>query len=234
MTSMLKGLSMFRSFLLAGAVLLATPAAAATPREILTDAAFTAATRDEAVAQIETALAGARAILIRQPNDREAQLQQAIAIGYRAKLKKALADAKEARRQMEALVAADPRNAEAHAALAGWHLDAVNTLGGFVARTMLGANRIAGQTELDTAIRLGGNRALFPAMAALLRIQGNRADVAPARALATQAAGAGTPTPLDRLMKVAANALLTPLRQGDGRVAQALANRLLPFGKLPG
>ena len=62
--------------------------------------------------------------------------QQAIAIGYRAKLRHGFGDAKEARRLMEALIAAEPNNAEAHAALAGWHLDAVAQLGAFVARTV--------------------------------------------------------------------------------------------------
>jgi len=217
---------------LAIAIVMAAPAAAATPREILTDAAFTATNKAEALAQVETALAGARAILLRNGNDREAQLQQAIAIGYRAKLKKARSDAVEAKRLMEALVAADPRNAEAHAALAGWHLDAVNTLGAFVARAALGADRTKGRAEMDLALRLGGNRALFPSMAALLRIQSDRTDVVAARALAQQATTAAAPTPIDRVMQRAATALLTPLRAGDGSGGQALANRLLPFGRL--
>jgi hypothetical protein len=214
------------------AVCIAAPAMAATPREILTQAAFTAPTRPAALAQVDAALAGANAILARTPGDAEARLQQAIAIGYRAKLKKGLADAKEARRLMEALVAADPRNAEAHAALAGWHMDAVAQLGGFMARTMLGAKRETGLAELDKALRLGGNRALFPAMAALTRIQTDKGDVATARALAQAASTAATPTPLDRVMQRAATALLVPLRQGDGKTAQALAARLLPFGRL--
>jgi hypothetical protein len=214
------------------AICLSAPATAATPREILTAAAFSAPSRPAALAQVESALAGANAALARNPNDNEARLQQAIAIGYRAKLKKGLADAKEARRLMEALVAADPRNAEAHAALAGWHMDAVAQLGGFMARTMLGAKRDIGLAEIDKALRLGGNRALFPAMAALTRIQTDKGDVATARALAQTASTAATPTQLDRVMQRAAAALLVPLRQGDGKAAQTMAGRLLPFGRL--
>ncbi len=125
---------------------------------------------------MDEALKAAQAILARQPNDREAQLQQAIAVGYRAKLKKGFGDAKEARRLMEALIAVDPGNAEAHAALAGWHFDAVAQLGGFVARTVLGAKKSEGVAQMDAALRLGGNRALFPGMAALMRIQADRDD----------------------------------------------------------
>lgn len=217
-------------FVVAAAI--ASPVLAATPREILTGAAFTARTGDQAMAAVSEALAQANAILARRPDDREAQLQRAIAIGYRAKLKKGLADAKEARRLMEALVAADPRNAEARAALAGWHLDAVAQLGGLMARTVLGAKKADGLAGLDQAMRLGGGRALFPAMAALTRMQVDRGDVAAARLLAERAVAAPAPTPLDRIMQRSAGLLLVPLRRGDGRAAQALAERLLPFGRL--
>lgn len=221
----------FRVLALSAAVCCAAPATAATPREILTNAAFTARTRDQAVAAVATALTQAEATLAREPNDREAQLQRAIAIGYRAKLRKGAADAKEARRLMEALVAADPRNAEARAALAGWHLDAVATLGGFLARTVLGAKKADGVAGLDMAMRLGGNRALFPAMAALTRIQIDKGDAANARALAERAVGSQAPTPLDRIMQRNAVLLLVPLRAGDGAGAQALAGRLLPLDR---
>lgn len=221
-----------RALLLLPAIALAAPVAAATPREILTGAAFSARTKAEALAQVEAALAGAQAILARAPNDREAQLQRAIAIGYRAKLKKSLTDAKEARRLMEALVAADPRNAEAHAALAGWHMDGVAQLGGFMARTVLGARKADGLAGLATATRLGGNRALFPAMAALTRIQIDRGDLPAARQLAEQAMRAAAPSALDRILQRAVAFLLVPLKRGDGRAAQALASRLLPFGRL--
>ncbi len=214
------------------AVCCVAPAAAATPREILTNAAFNARTRDQAETAVAAALAQANGTLARAPNDREAQLQRAIATGYRAKLKKGLADAKEARRLMELLVAADPRNAEARAALAGWHLDAVASVGPFMARTMLGARKADGIAGLDVAMRLGGNRALFPAMAALTRIQIDKGDAAAVRALAERAVAAPAPTPLDRIMQRNATLLLVPLRQGDGRAAQALANRLMPFGRL--
>ncbi|MBU3078133.1 hypothetical protein [Sphingomonas quercus] len=208
------------------------PAGAATSREILTNAAFVTQDKAQALAQIDSALQLSLAALARDPHDREAQLQQAIAIGYRAKLKHGFADAKEARRLMEVLIAQDPNNAEAHAALAGWHLDAVAQLGNFVARTMLGAKKDDGLAELDTALRLGGNRALFPAMAALTRIQVDRGDVVAARALAARATTAETPTVVDRVLQKAAATLLPPLRQNDGRTAQAMAERLLPFGRL--
>lgn len=218
------------------ATILASAPAPAQPsaRAILTDAAFTATTKDEALGQVGQALASAQGVLARSPRDEEALLQRAIAIGYRAKLRKSLPDAKEARRQMEALVAMNPKNAEATAALAGWHMDGVAQLGGFMARTMLGASRQTGLALLDRALQLGGNHALFPGMAALTRIQTDQKDVAAARALADRATSAGVANPLDRYLQRASAALLQPLKAGDGRAAQALAGKLLPFGRIAG
>ena len=68
--------------------------------------------------------------------------------------------------------------------------------------------------------------------AALMRIRFNPKDVATARALAEQAAAAPAPTALDRIAKHQAQALLIPLRSGDGRTAALLARKLLPFGRL--
>lgn len=217
---------------LAFAVLACPPLDAATPREILINAAFVTRDKHQALAQVDEALKAAQAILARQPDDREAQLQQAIAIGYRAKLKKAFGDAKEARRLMEALIAVDPDNAEAHAALAGWHFDAVAQLGGFVARTVLGAKKSEGVAQMDAALRLGGNRALFPGMAALMRIQADRDDLPVARTLAMQASTAAAPTPIDRVVQRAAAIVLEPLRRNDSHLAQIMAERLMPFGRV--
>ena len=210
------------------------PAQAQSPRELLVDAAFNAREKATALAQVETARKGAEAVLARTPSNREAQLQRAIAIGYRAKLNRALGDAKASRRAFEALVAANPRDPEAQLALGGWHLLAIVELGPLIARTALGARKAAGMQALDRALALGGGRALVPGYASMTLIQLEPANVARARQLAEQAAKGATPTTADRIMQKRAQALLVPLRAGNGKAAAALATKLMPFGQIRG
>jgi hypothetical protein len=213
---------------------IAAPAAAnaSSPRDLLLRAAFVARDKSQALGFIGDALADTKTALAANANDREAKLQQALAIGYRGQLTRSLADAKAAHAALESLTAADPRNPETETALAGWHLTAVGDLGGFLARTVLGANKAAGLAMLDKAVALGGNRAFFPAYAALIRIRVDSGDTATSLALAQRAAAAATPSPLDRVMQSAAQKLLVPLKAGDGAGAARLAQQLLPFGQI--
>jgi hypothetical protein len=81
-------------------------------------------------------------------------------------------------------------------------------------------------------VALGGGRPFFSGFAAMMRIRLNPKDVATALRLAEQAAAAPAQTALDRIAKRQAQALLIPLRAGDGRTAGLLARKLLPFGRL--
>lgn len=213
------------------AVLAALPAVAATPRQTLTDAAFSARDKPTALAQIGQAEAAAAAILAKAPGDREARLVGAMATGYRAKLNRSRAQALAARRMFEALAASNARDPEALAAVGGWHLDAVAELGGLVAGATLGAKRAAGIAAMDRAVALGGDRAMFAGLAALLRLALDPRDKR-ASALAEAAARGTTPTALDRAMQRSATAILVPLREGNARATQVLAKRLLPFGRV--
>lgn len=216
-------------------LLAAMPAFAATPRETLVNAAFVATDKDAAVAQVSQAEEIAVAQLGREPNDREAALQRALAIGYRAQLKRALGDAKTARKLFEALATAAPNDPEVLLALAGWHLEAIADVGGMLAGTMLGAKRATGLAYLDRAVAANRDRQAFIyAYAALIRIRLMPNDLLRSRQLAEAAAAAAAPTPLDKIMQRSARALLVPLKAGDGKAAAALAERLLPFGKLKG
>lgn len=214
------------------AALVAAPAAAQTPREMLVSAAFSARDAASALAQVEAARKAAEAQLARDPASYEARLQRAIAIGYRAKLKRSPGDARTARRAFEALAAANPRDPEAQLALGGWHLLAIIELGPLLAGTILGARRAAGMQALNRSIAMSGGRALFPGYAGLTLIQLDPGDVAAARRLAEAAASGRTPTNADRIMQRHARALLVPLRADDGKAAAALAKMLMPFGRL--
>jgi len=206
------------------------PLAAATPREMLIEAVFQANDKAHALALIDAAKAEAENQLASNPRDREAEMQRAVAIGHRAHLTHSPAGARTARRLFEAYLAANPRDPEAHLAVATWHLDTVDA--GLIATTLLGGSKEAGLAELDKAVALGGGRPFFTGFAALMRIRLNTRDVAMAHMLAEQAAVAPAPTQLDRIARHAAQAILLPLRAGDGRAAALLARKLLPLGRL--
>jgi len=197
------------AFSVCAVVLLAAPVAtlAATPRDTLAQAAFSASDKATALARIGQAKAAVDAVLARAPGDHEARLLSAMALGYRAKLNRSRGDAVEAGKLFAAIAAANPRDAEAQAAVGAWHLDAVTAL--------------------------GGDRAMFSGLSALMRLALDAND-ARARALAEAAARGTTPTALDQIMQRAAAAVLVPLRAGNTRAAATLAKQLLPFGRLTG
>jgi hypothetical protein len=199
----------------------ATPAAAQTAREILTRASFGGQPSDVALKQVNAAQVVATNTLRNSPGDSEAQLMAATAVGYRAKLTGSRSEAVTARKLFERLVGTNPRNAEAQLALGAWHIGAVYRLGGFMARAALGGGKAPGLAALDRAVALGGNRAFYPGMAALLRLELDPGD-ARGRALAESAAK----------VQRAVAAVLVPLRAGDTQRVKALAAQHLPFGWL--
>ena len=205
---------------------------AATPRETLIRAAFLTHDKAEALTLVNQAYAQTRTTLAQAPNDGEAKLQQALAIGYRGQLSRSLGDAKAAHAALAALAAANPRDPEAQVAIAGWHLTAVGDLGNFLARSVLGASRAQGLASLDQAVALGGGHAFFPGYAALIRIKLNSSDTAAALKLAQRSAAAPATTPIDRILQRAAVRLIPLLQAGDGAGASKLAAQLLPFGSL--
>jgi hypothetical protein len=208
------------------------PAAAETPRALLITAAFHTPDKQTALSRISTALKGAEAAVARNPKDMDARLQCALAISYRGKLTRNRGDLVTARKAFEAVVAADPTNAEAQMALAGWHLGAVIELGPMLARTALGARKATGIEALNQAIRLGGDRPIFPAFASLTHIQLNPGDIPGTRRLAEAAVKRRAATPIDQIMQKQAAALLQALRGGDGKAAAKTAKMLLPFGRI--
>ncbi len=205
---------------------------ATTPRDTLIRAAFLTHDKAAALTLVNQAYAETRAALAQAPNDGEARLQQALAIGYRGQLNRSLGDAKAAHAALLSLATANPRDPEAQVAIAGWHLTAVGDLGNFLARSVLGASRSAGLASLDQAVALGGNHAFFAGYAALIRIKLNSSDTAAALKLAQRAAGDAATTPIDRILQRAAIRLIPLLQAGDGAGASKLAAQLLPFGSL--
>ncbi|WP_414900571.1 hypothetical protein ACMT1E_12250 [Sphingomonas flavalba] len=225
---------MLKRLLLALLLLLgvATAAQAASPRALLTAAIFDDADKTAVLAGIDAAGRAATTTLAHAPRDSEARLVKAMAVGYRATLERSRQGAMAARTEIEAVVAAEPHNPDAQIAVAGWHLDAIASAGALPARLVLGASRDAGLAALDRAVALRPDHAMYPALAALMRIRLDPRDIARARSLAEAAVAAEATTPLDRLLRQRAAALLEPLRAGDGKRASALAVRLLPLGQV--
>jgi len=211
-------------------IAIAPAAQSATPRDLLTQAAFQTTDKKAALTLINAAIAGADHMIAVNPRDREGQFQHAMGIGYRARLTKKPADAKTARKLFESLVASNPRDPEFQIAIGGWHLDAIAA--GFLAAAFLGAKKGEGLDGIDKAVQFGGDRAFFRSFAAMMRIRLDTDDVAAARALAERAAVSPTPTALDMIGKRDAQAMLVPLRAGDGKAAAVLAHKLLPFGHI--
>ncbi|WP_404367501.1 hypothetical protein AB5I39_12920 [Sphingomonas sp. MMS24-J45] len=222
---------MFR-YLAAATVLIAPAAALADAgREQLTQTAFGARDKAAALAQIAGVEAAATAALARTPGDGEAHMTRAMAVSYRAKLSHSRSDALAAKAQFEAIAARNPRDAEAQAAIGAWHLNAIEALGGFAARAALGARKPVGLAALDRSIALGGGRALFPGLAALLRLAIDPTDPA-APALLDAAVRGSTPTTLDRLIQRRAVQMAAVVKGGDAKLIQSLAKRLLPLGQI--
>jgi len=215
----------------AATIVVAAPSYGAA-REVLVSAAFQTTDKRVALARIDQALALTRQRLAADPDNYEALMQKAAATGYRGKLTRNLGDAKEARREFEALARINPRDPEIHLLLAGWHLDAIADVGSFLAGAVVGARGSSGLAALDRAVALGRGRAFFSGFAAMMRIRLDPRDIACARALAEAALNDETPTVLDRIARRDAELLLVPLRASDGKAAAALARRLLPFGTL--
>lgn len=205
---------------------------AATPRELLTTAAFQTTEKAKALALIGQAITEADKTLAERPGDREATLQRGLAIGYRGKLTRNRTDARASIEIFEALGARNPRDAEAQIVIAGWHLDAIDDLGGFLARSVVGAKRAVGEAALARAVALDSKRAFFPGIAALMSIRLDKSNLKQARQWAEAAATAPTPTPIDAQMRRSAIALLPTLRGNDAKGAAELARTLLPFGRL--
>lgn len=103
---------------------------------------------------LNDAIAAAEAALKLAPDHVEANLQWAIALGYRARLDVSMGDARRARQRIEMALAHDPENPWANAALAGWHGEVRDTLGGFIAGAVMGASKKKCFRAFDRALAL--------------------------------------------------------------------------------
>ncbi|WP_164156257.1 hypothetical protein [Sandarakinorhabdus rubra] len=201
-------------------------------RARLAIAGYQTAEKAQALALVAEAEADFDAALARAPGNVEAQLQKAVAIGYRAQLTRGIGLAKETRRRFEAVRAAHPDNSLAWAALGGWHGGSIATVGSFLAGTALGAKKSEMERCYAQALKLApglpSTRTFFAI--ALLDLDADNAARAAAvlKGIETLPAGDG----FEALQKRFGIELAAALAKGDARAAQATARKLKAFSRI--
>ncbi len=191
-------------------------------------------TRDKAKA-LELVAAAERdfdAALAKAPNNPDAQIQKAVAIGYRAKLTRSPGLGKDARKRFEAVKAAHPGMALAWAAVAGWHGGAVATLGGFMAGTVMGAKTAEFDKGFAQAFKLDPTQPVHRVFYALTLMDLDKNNAKRAAAALQGVGQLPTRDGYEALVRGQGVQLLASLKAGDANASQVLARRLQAFGNL--
>lgn len=195
-------------------------------------ASFDTTDRERAKALIDAADHDFDAALAKDPTSADAALMKAQSVGYRGKLSKSPGLAKETRARIEAVLAREPNNALAWASLAGWHAGAVTTLGKFLAGTVLGASSKVAVADFETALAKDPKNPLHPAFYGLTLLDLSTDNGARALQLLQTVQRLPARDAYETLLKKTTAQVVPLLTAGDVKGAQALARRLLPFGKL--
>ncbi|KAB7647869.1 hypothetical protein [Polymorphobacter fuscus] len=201
-------------------------------RAQLAIAAYDTRDKAQALALVQRAEADFDAALAKNPGDIAAQMQKAVAIGYRAKLTKAPGLAKDARKRFETLRDAHPDNSLAWSAIGGWHGGAIATLGNFMASTVLGAKSAEVDRNFGQALKLDPDNPSLRTIYAMTLLDLNAGNAARA---ATVLGGIGALPARDgfeALLRAQGVQLAAALKAGNVKAAQALARRLQAFGTL--
>lgn len=201
-------------------------------RALLAVAAYRTPDKARAIALCDQAAGLADAALARRPGFAPALLEKGIAIGYAAKLERSPAKGKAARRLIDAARTAMPDDALAWAALGGWHGEAVATLGGFLAGTVLGAKKSGAVLAFETALTKPGAGAVVPTFYAFNLLALDADNAVRAKALLVQASRTTPGDGFEALLKRQAEQVLPLLQRDDVAGARTLAKRLRPFGTL--
>jgi tetratricopeptide (TPR) repeat protein len=209
----------------------ATPAALVLAgRSQLSIAAYETRDKAQALAQVERAEADFDAALAKNPKDIAAQMQKAVAIGYRAKLTKSPGLGKEARKRFEAIRDAHPDYAIAWSAVGGWHAGAIATLGGFMAGTVLGAKNDEIARNFGQALKLDPASPSLRTIYAMSLLDLDRDNAVKAASLLNGIGNLPAHDGFDALLRAQGVQLSAALKAGDAKAAQALARRLQAFG----
>jgi tetratricopeptide (TPR) repeat protein len=202
-------------------------------RATLALAAYQTKDRASAESLIDKALAYGQQAQALNEKPTDALLQQAIALGYRAKLRRSPTIAKSARALMEQALAREPDNPLALAALGGWNGEAVADLGGLIARTVLGARKDEAYRYYTAALRADPNNVSISIFYAFTLLRLNAKDnSAQATQLLNQALAQKAEDGFDALLQNQAREVLMFLAKKDSRRVAALLALYQPFGQI--
>ena len=201
-------------------------------RAQLAMAAYQTTDKAQALAQVQRAEADFDAVLAKAPGNVEAQMQKAVAIGYRAKLTKSPGLAKDSRARFEAVRAAHPDSALAWSAIGGWHGGAIATLGSFMAGTMLGAKSAEVERNFSQALKLDPSNPSLRTIYAMTLLDLDKNNGAKAAAVLNGIGAMPARDGFETLLRAQGVQLAAAIKAGDAKAAQATARRMQAFGTL--
>ena len=172
------------------------------------------------------------AALAKAPGNVEAQLQKAVAIGYRAKLTKAPGLAKDSLKRFIAVRTAHPELALPWSAVGGWHGGAIATLGSFMAGVALGAKSGEVDAGFARAIRIEPNNPSHRVIYALTLMGLDKKNGAKAAAALQGIGQLPARDGFEAFLRAQGVQLAASIKAGDPAATQALARRLEAFGNL--
>lgn len=188
--------------------------------------------REEKEAALDRAIELSRRAVELDPDNLEANLQAAIAIGYRGRLQHSTRDARRARQHISKALEVDPDNPWALAAFGGWNGEVVIEAGAFLARALFRAGRSEAIENYEAAIQAAPDNIPIHASYAkmLLRFERKRyyerAEQLLVETLVTKHHNA-----FDNLISDEAAEILKTLRSGDEKALHQLLVLTAPFAE---
>jgi hypothetical protein len=201
-------------------------------RARLSIAGYQTPDKARALALIAESEADFDAALARAPGNVEAQLQKAVAIGYRAQLTRGIGLAKDTRRRFEAIRAAHPENHLAWGALGGWHGGSIAAVGSFLAGTALGAKRAEMERCYAQALKLAPGLPSTRTFFAITLLDLDDANANRAAGVLKGLDGLPAQDGFEAMLKRQGLELAAALAKGDPAAAQATARKLKAFSRV--
>lgn len=209
-------------------------ALALSARALLVRAAYLARTRSEALALIAEAERDAAAAVALDPANREALLQRAAALGYRARFERSRSKGAAGRDQLRDITRRFPDWDAGWIALALWHGEALDTLGRLVARTALGASSDAMGRDFARAAALDPASPVTPAAQGMMLLRLGEGDPEAARRLLARAQSLPARDAYEALLQRQAAQVLAELDRAGVKAARQRAQALAPFAAIEG
>ena len=201
-------------------------------RATLVQAAYFTKDKAQALALVGAAEKDFATALAKAPGSMEAQFQQAVATGYRAKLTKSAGLGKESRQGFEAYRTARPNDALGWSAVAGWHGGAIATLGSFMAGAVLGAKKAEVEPGFSRAIKLDPSNPVHRVFCAQTLLDLDDDNAAKAAAMLQGVGQLPARDGYEAMLRAQGVQIAAALKAGDAKAAQGLARRLAAFGSV--